>query len=139
MPRPYSQDLRERVIGAVEAGASCREAAGIFEVSPSSAIRWVALWRRTGTVAAKPTGGKQSPLDAHQELLLGLVAAEPDLTLEEIRSKLGQHGIAASASMVWRFFDRHGISFKKKRARGRTRPRRRPCRASQLETPAAAA
>jgi len=56
MPRAYSQDLRERVIGAVEAGASCREAAAVFEVSPSSAIRWVALWWRTGTVAAKPVG-----------------------------------------------------------------------------------
>src|SRR5712691_818159 len=65
MPRAYSQDLRERVIGAVEAGASCREAAAVFEVSPSSAIRWVALGRRTGAVAAKPVGGKRSPVDAH--------------------------------------------------------------------------
>ena len=118
MPRAYSQDLRERVIGAVEAGASCREAAAVFEVSPSSAIRWVALWRRTGTVAAKPVGGKRSPVDAHKELLLALIAAEPDLTLEEIRGKLRQHGIVVSASMVWRFFDRHDISFKKKPARG---------------------
>src|SRR5216683_153316 len=118
MPRAYSQDLRERVIGAVEAGASCREAAAVFEVSPSSAIRWVALWRWTGTVAAKPVGGKRSPVDAHKELLLALIAAEPDLTLEEIRGKLRQHGIVVSASMVWRFFDRHDISFKKTPARG---------------------
>src|SRR6266852_4685240 len=124
MPRAYSQDLRERVIGAVEAGASCREAAAVFEVSPSSAIRWVALWRRTGTVAAKPVGGKRSPVDAHKELLLALIAAEPDLTLEEIRGKLRQHGIVVSASMVWRFFDRHDISFKKKPARGRRPPQR---------------
>src|SRR5713226_4801818 len=127
MPRAYSQDLRERVIGAVEAGASCREAAAVFEVSPSSAIRWVALWRRTG------------PVDAHKELLLALIAAEPDLTLEEIRGKLRQHGIVVSASMVWRFFDRHDISFKKKPARGGARSRRRPRRAGQLETTAAAA
>src|SRR6266581_8995545 len=133
MPRAYSQDLRERVIGAVETGASCREAAAVFEVSPSSAIRWVALWRRTGTVAAKPVGGKRSPVDAHK------IAAEPDLTLEEIRGKLRQHGIVVSASMVWRFFDRHDISFKKKPARGGARSRRRPRRAGQLETTAAAA
>jgi len=139
MPRAYSQDLRERVIGAVEAGASCREAAAVFEVSPSSAIRWVALWRWTGTVAAKPVGGKRSPVDAHKELLLALIAAEPDLTLEEIRGKLRQHGIVVSASMVWRFFDRHDISFKKKSARGGARSRRRPRRAGQLETTAAAA
>ena len=139
MPRAYSQDLRERVIGAVEAGASCREAAAVFEVSPSSAIRWVALWRRTGTVAAKPVGGKRSPVDAHKELLLALIAAEPDLTLEEIRGKLRQHGIVVSASMVWRFFDRHDISFKKKPARIRTGARRRSHRARKLETQAAAA
>ena len=46
MPKPYSQDLRERVVGAVEAGASCHEAAAAFEVSVSSAIRWTARWRR---------------------------------------------------------------------------------------------
>jgi transposase len=64
MPKPYSQDLRERVVRAVEAGASCHEAAAAFEVSPSSAIRWVARWRQTGSAAAKPMGGKRSPLDA---------------------------------------------------------------------------
>src|SRR5260370_8418870 len=102
MPRAYSQGLGERVIGGVEAGASWREAAAVFEVSPSSAIRWVALWRRTGTVAAKPVGGKRSPVDAHKELLLALIAAEPDLTLEEIRGKLRQPGIGVSARMVGR-------------------------------------
>jgi transposase len=66
MPKPYSQDLRERVVRTVEAGVSCREAAAIFEVSPSSAIKWVARWRRTGSVAAKPMGGKRSPLDARR-------------------------------------------------------------------------
>src|SRR5260370_35909471 len=99
MPRAYSQDLRERVIGAVEGGASCREAAAVFEVSPSSAIRWIALWRRTGTVAAKPVGGKRWPVDAHKEVLLALIAAEPHLTLEAIRGKLRQHRIVANAIM----------------------------------------
>ena len=67
MPRPYSQDLRERVVRAVEAGASCHEASATFEVSPSSAIRWVARWRQSGSAAAKPMGGKHSPLDAHKQ------------------------------------------------------------------------
>jgi transposase len=139
MPKPYSQDLRERVIRAVEAGASCHEAAAIFEVSPSSAIKWVARWRRTGSVAAKPMGGKRSPLDAHKEWLLALTAAEPDLTLEEIRGRLKDRGLAVSASSVWRFYDRHTISFKKKPARRRARPRRRPSGACELETRTAAA
>jgi len=138
-PKPYSRDLRGRVVGAVEAGASCHEAAAAFEVSPSSAIRWVARWRQTGSVAAKPMGGKRSPLDAHKQWLLELIAAEADLTLEEIRGRLRGRGIAVSASSVWRFCERHNITFKKKPARRRTGPRRRPHRTRQLEARAAAA
>src|SRR5690349_179143 len=107
MPKPYSQDLRERVVRAVEAGASCHEAAAAFEVSPSSAIRWVARFRQTGSAAARPMGGKRSPLDAYKPWLLELIAAEPDLTLEEIRGRLRERGITVGASSVWRFCDRH--------------------------------
>jgi transposase len=139
MPKPYSQDLRDRVVRAVEAGASCHEAAAAFEVSPSSAIRWVARFRRTGSAAAKPMGGKRSPLDAHASWLLELIANEPDLTLEEIRGRLRQRGIAVAASSVWRFCDRHNITFKKKPARSRTGARRRPHRPRALEARAAAA
>jgi transposase len=139
MPKPYSQDLRERVVGAVEAGASCHEAAAAFEVSVSSAIRWVARWRQTGSVAAKPMGGKDSPLDADKSWLLELIAAEPDLTLEEIRTRLRQHGISVSASSVWRFCERHKITFKKKPARSRAGARGRPYGAREVETRAAAA
>ncbi len=115
MPRPYSQDLRERVIGAVEAGMSARAADRLFDVSESVAIKWVQQWRRTGSVAAKPMGGyKRSPLDAHGDVLLGLLEAAPDLTVEEIRAELGERGIHAGHGSVWRFFERHGISFKKK-------------------------
>jgi transposase len=139
MPKPYSRDLRERVVGSVEAGASCHEAAAAFDVSPSSAIRWVACWRQTGSVTAKPMGGKRSPLDAHQQWLLELVAAEPDLTLEEIRDRLRARGIRVSASSVWRFYDRNAITFKKKPARRRTGPRGRSRGTHKLETRAAAA
>jgi putative transposase len=139
MPKPYSRDLRERVVRAVEAGASCHEAAAAFEVSPSSAIRWVSRFRRTGSVAAKPMGGKRSPLDAHKPWLEELIAAEPDLTLQEIRGRLRGHGIRVAASSVWRFCDRHDITFKKKPARSRTRPRRRARGARELEARAAAA
>jgi transposase len=139
MSKPYSRDLRERVVRSVEAGGSCHEAAAAFEVSPSSAIRWVALWRQTGSVAAKPMGGKHSPLDAQQQWLLELIAGEPDLTLEEIRSRLRARGIRVSASSVWRFYDRNDITFKKKPARCRTRPRGRSHSTYKLETRAAAA
>ena len=65
MARPYSDDLRERVVEAVKAGASRREAAERFEIAPSSAIKWLQRWRETGSVAAKPTGGSVSPLEEH--------------------------------------------------------------------------
>ena len=101
------------MVGAVEAGASCHEAAATFEVGVSSAIRWVARWRQTGSVAAKPMGGKRSPLDAHKDWLLALIAAEPDLTLQEIRGRLRARGMIVAASSVWRFCDRHDLTFKK--------------------------
>jgi transposase len=126
-------------VGAVEGGASCHEAAAAFEVSASSAIRWVARWRQSGSVAAKPMGGKRSPLDADKSWLLELIAAEPDLTLEELRGRLRQRGISVSASSVWRFCERHDITFKKKPARSRARARRRPHSPHELEARAAAA
>jgi len=132
MPKPYSRDLRERVARAVEAGASCHEAAAAFEVSASSAIRGVARWRQTGSAAAKPMGGKRSPLDAHKPWLLDLIGAEPDLTLEEIRGRLRVRGIKVSASSVWRFCDRHDLTFKKKactRPNGIATTSARPARA----------
>jgi transposase len=139
MPKPYSQDLRERVVRAVEAGASCHEAAATFEIGVSSAIRWVAQFRQSGSVAAKPMGGKRSPLDAHKDWLLALIAAEPDLTLQEIRARLAARGIMAAASSVWRFCDRHDLTFKKKSARGRAGAQRRARSPRAVEARAAAA
>jgi len=90
-------------------------------------------------VAAKPMGGKRSPLDVHKQWLLELIAAEADLTLEEIRGRLRQRGIPVSASSVWRFCDRHDLTFKKKPARSRTGPRRRSHGTREMEAPTAAA
>ena len=64
-------------------------------------------------MAAKLIGGKRSLLDAHQRWLLEQVAAEPDLTMEEIRGRLRARRIRVSASSVWRFYDRNDITFKK--------------------------
>jgi putative transposase len=118
MPRPYSQDLRVRVIGAVESGSSARSAGRLFGVSESVAIKWVERWRRTGSVAAKRMGGyRRSPLDARADVLLRLLADRPDLTVEEIRGALRARGICTGHSSIRRFFDRHRISFKKNRTR----------------------
>lgn len=133
MTRPYSMDLRERVVRQVEAGDSVRRVAAMFAVSPSFVVKLAQTWRRRGTVAALPQGGDRRSLaiERHREWLLQLVTEMPDLTLEEIRERLGERGLPAAVSTIWRFFDRHGISFKKNRARGRAGPpgrRRRPAR-----------
>ena len=73
MPAAYSTDIRGRVIASVESGSSRREAAEEFDVSPSSAIKWVATYRTTGSWAAKPRGGSTSPLEKHANFLLTLI------------------------------------------------------------------
>ncbi len=123
MPKPCSLELRERVVDAVESGASRREAAEWFEVSPSSAIKWMQRRRATGSIAPKPSGGSISPLEQHADFLLSLIAGRPDLTLDEIVVAMRKRRIAGSRSAVWRFFQRHKISVKKKPARERTIPR----------------
>src|SRR5262249_7413038 len=74
MPKPYSVDLRARVIEEVETGASRREAAERYGISPSVVVIWVQRFEETGSVAAKPSGGSISPLEQHAEFLLGLIA-----------------------------------------------------------------
>ncbi len=123
MPKPYSQDLRDRVIGAVEGGSSARSAGRLFGVSESVAIKWVERWRRTGSSAAKRMGGyKRSPLDDQADVIVELLRAQPDLTVEEIRAALRGRGISTGHGSVRRFFKRHRISFKKNRAGQRAGP-----------------
>src|SRR5271167_4671711 len=117
MPKPCSLDLRLRLLEAVIAGASRREAAECMDVSASSAVKWLQRWQETGSVAAKPTGGSISPLEEHADWLLALIAKQPDLTLNEIVVAMRKRRISGSRSAVWRLFARHGIGFKKKPAR----------------------
>jgi transposase len=79
MPRAYSADMRARVIGRVESGASRREAAEHYEVSASTAVIWVKCFREIGRCAAKPRGGSISPLEEHAEFLLALIEEQADL------------------------------------------------------------
>jgi transposase len=127
MPGPYSEDLRERLVRAVKEGVSARGAARMFRVSESSGVKWVQRWRKLRTVKASATRGhRKSPLDEHETWLLELIVPQPDLTLEEIRALLlQQKGLAVGIGSVWRFYDRHGIAFKKKSAGRRAGSRRR--------------
>src|SRR5271166_440021 len=122
MPKPCSLDLRLRLLDAVIAGASRREAAGCFDVSASSAVKWLQRWEETGSIAARPTGGSISPLEEHA-----------DLTLDEIVAAMRKRRIAGSRSAVWRFFRRHNISFKKNSVRGGTEARGRGPRPAALD------
>jgi transposase len=76
------------VIDAVEAGASRREAAELFDVDASTAVRWLQCWNETRCCEPKPRGGSLSPLERYAEQILALVAEQPDRTLEEIVAEL---------------------------------------------------
>jgi transposase len=125
MSKALSVDLRERVVQAVAAGASCRAAAARFGVSASSAIRWCARLRATGSVVPGALGGdrRSCRTEAHAARILELVARTPDLTLAELRAVLAGSGVAVGMASLWRFLDRHRITLKK-------RPRTRPSRAA---------
>lgn len=114
MPTPYSMDLRERVIAMVEGGASRREAAEQFGLSPSVVIIWMQRYEATGDIKPRPVGGSVSPLEEHEDFILGLVGKVPDITLDEIVEAMAKAKIAGSRTAVWRFLDRHGITYKKK-------------------------
>jgi transposase len=122
MSKPYSEDLRERVVAAVEGGLSRRRAAELFDVGVSSVIRWVQRFRATGSVSAKPMGGDhRSLLRQERTWLLARIEEAPDLTIEELRDELRARGMIVGYGTVWRFFEREDITFKKKRAGGRAR------------------
>jgi transposase len=126
VPAPYSQDLRERVISFVALGGSARAAAVRFDVSVSSAIRWVQRWRAEGHARPRAMGGdRRSRLGEHRARVLQLVAQQPDLTLQEIRSALAASGITVGLSTVHRFLGAHKLTRKK-------RPYTRPSRTARM-------
>jgi transposase len=119
MARPYSLDLRERVVARVAAGDSCRRVAALFDVSVASVVKWSQRKRRTGSAAAKPMGGaRRFVLSGERAWLLARIAEKPDLTLRAVVAELAERGVTVSYGTVWQFFASEGISFKKK-------PRRR--------------
>src|SRR6478752_7977012 len=123
MARPYSMDLRERVVSAVmDQGMSCHAAAARFGVAPSSAIKWVRRVRDTGSAAPGRMGGSGPGIlsGAHRDWLLERAAT--DFTLRGLVAELAERGVRVDYVQVWRFVHAEGLSFKKKRAAGRTAP-----------------
>jgi transposase len=129
MGRPYSEDLRVRIVAAVEAGTSCNAAARQFGVSASCAIKLLQRWRRTGSVAPAARGKKPYALADDEVLVRELVASRPDLTLDELHAELGRRGIQVGRSSIGRFLLARGLTLKKSRcmppnSNGRTSRRR---------------
>ena len=113
MGRPYSEDLRVRIVAAVAAGASCSAAARQFGVS--CGIKLLQRWRRTGSVAPTARGKKPYALADDEVLVRELVAACPDVTLDELHAELGRRGIQVGRSSIGRFLLACGLTLKKSR------------------------
>lgn len=120
MARPYSLDLRERVVAAVTTGATCREVAAMFDVAVSTVVKWAGRQRETGSAAAKPMGGRRHyPLEAERDFLLARVLEKPDITMRELAAELAERGTSVSHVSVWNLLKRESQSFKKNRTRQR--------------------
>jgi len=118
MAQYLSEDLRIRVIRAVEGGLSRNAAARRFGVSVASAVRWMAEYLRSGRTAAKPRGGdrRSGRIEAQADLLLSAIEETPDITLAELRERLAaERGETFAVSSIQEFYRRHGITFKKSR------------------------
>ncbi len=109
MAKPYSEDLRARVVGAVEDGATIPEAAKQCGVSISSVVRFLRLHRRTGTV--RWLQGVR--LAAHEDLVRQLVAEQPDITLAELETRLAKKKVTVGKSSISRFLHHLKLTFKK--------------------------
>jgi transposase len=123
MARALSVDLRVRVLGAVAAGATHREAAERFGVSAASVSRWRKREREQGDPQPKPLGGdrRSGRIEAHHDAVMAALGPDRDATIEEVRARLAQQGLVFGFGTIQRFFARHAITRKK---RQRTPPSR---------------
>lgn len=118
MTAPLSNDLRRRVIAALEAGESCRSAAGRFGVAVSSAVKWHQRYRATGSVAPGKMGGhRQRVLEPYRTFIVERISQTSHLTLHGLKAELAARGVKVSHDTVWRFLRREGLRFKKNAVR----------------------
>lgn len=135
MPRPYSIDLRERVVSAVEEGGmSRRGAAAHFGVGVSTVIKWVRRFHRTGSVEPDQMGGYRPVLlAAHRDFVHARFAEKPELTLRGLQQDLADQGVKISYGAIWDFVHAEDLSFKKNRGGQRAGPSRRRSTAPAME------
>src|SRR5258708_33812294 len=112
MAKTYSEDLRRRVVEAIDGGATIPEAAEQCGVSISSVGRFLKLYRDTGSVGAAKFGGyKEFVLAAHEELVRSLIGEQPDITLAELEARLAKEKVLGGKSSISRFLNHFEISF----------------------------
>lgn len=115
MARPLSNDLRDRVVARVAAGETVRSVAAVFGVSVSSVVKWSQLWRATGSVGARPMGGKRRDAMAlGRDFALARLAEQPSLPLRALQAELAARGVRVSYGALWNFVQAEGLSFKKR-------------------------
>ena len=126
MGKPYSMDLRTRVVAAVESGLSRREAAERFNIAASTAIHWTRRKDETGSVAPGQMGGHKprSIRGEHEAWLLERIK-RGDYTLRGLVAELEERGLKVDYRSVWTFVHEHDQSFKKNRAGQRAGSSRR--------------
>jgi transposase len=130
MGKPYSMDLRTRVVGAVEGGLSCNEAARRFHVAISTAINWVRRKKDTGSVAPGQMGGyKPRSIRGEHEVWLLERIQRGDYTLRGLVAELGERGLKVDYRSVWTFVHEQDQSFKKNRTGQRAGSSRRRAKA----------
>lgn len=113
----YSQDLRDRVLGACDRGMPTKVVAEVFDVSPAWVRRLKQRRRETGEIAPRPAGGARvRKIDMGK--LSELVAQQPDATARELRERLG---VACAESAIYAALKRLGLSFKKRASTPRSR------------------
>ena len=128
MGKPYSEDLRQGVVQAIETGHTYEEVSDLYGVSVSSVSRFVTRWRGTGSVSPEKFGGyKGYALEPYRVRITQWIAARPDITMSELQARLANKKVAVSQTAIFRFLRHLDFTFKKKPARGRTRPTRRRC------------
>jgi transposase len=104
MTKSMSEDLRSRVIAAVDGGLSRRAAAERFGVGTATAIRWVREWRNTGAICAKPQGGdrRSQRIESYRKVILAAIERQADITLVEMAELLRvKHGASFATSTIW--------------------------------------
>jgi len=134
MGKPYSVDLRRRVVAAIEAGMSRNQAARQFGVAISTAIGWMQRVKQTGSVAPGQMGGhKPKAISGEDAVWLSQRIRAGDFTLRGLVAELGERGLKVDYRSVWEFVHAEKLSFKKKRGGWRTRPARRRAQCTKYQ------